>query len=244
MKTMLELTAAAALMMVPCLAQEPAAAPAPAAPAENPSPAPAAAVPAAPADPDLPQPFNNKSLDPLIVNGPFNRAVNLSDSLVLTGMAAVDGKPMVTLMDKAQKRTYVVTDEPNENGWKLAEPPPKVALKKAQVKINMGSEVVTIRHDSESQEESMKKDKHAPGGAPGRPDSKDDRGYHHGRGGPSDEQRERFNNLSDTAKEKVRDLFRQNRDRLMGMTDEQRRAFLESNFKNISEADQASRNGK
>jgi len=195
-------------------------------------------------DPDLPQPFDANVLTPLITNNPFNRAVNLSESLVLTGMAAVNGKPMVTLMDKALKRTYVVTDEPNEDGWKLAEAPPQVALKRAQVKISIGSEVVTIRHDSESQEESMKKDKHAPGGKPGGDPKAEDRGYKHGRAGPSQEQRERWEKLSDSAKEKVKGLFRDNRERLTNMTDEQRRAFMESNFKTIEEADTASRSGK
>ncbi|MDB6120396.1 MAG: hypothetical protein JWO08_4177, partial [Verrucomicrobiaceae bacterium] len=97
-------------------------------------PAPATATPAAVVrDPDLPQPFDATVLTPILTNSPFNRAVNLSDSLVLTGMATVDGKPMVTLMDKELKRTYVVTDEPNENGWKLAEVPHQVELKKALV---------------------------------------------------------------------------------------------------------------
>ena len=202
--------------------------------------------PAAPAakDPDLPQPFNMKLLTPLIANNPFNRVVNLSESLVLTGMAAVDGKPMVTLMDKVLKRTYVVTDEPNEDGWKLAEAPAQVPLKRAQVKISIGSEVVTIRHDSESQDESMKKDKHSPGGGTPAGDPKD-RGYNRGqRGGPSPEMRERWDKLSDSAKEKAKSLFRDNRERVTNMTDEQRRAFFESNFKTIEQADTASRNGK
>lgn len=212
-----------------------AAVPAPAQQAAPPVPAPAPVK-----DPDLPQPFDAKVLTPLMSNSPFNRAVNISDSLVLTGMASIDGKPMVTLMDKEQKRTYVVTDEPNENGWKLAEPPPHVELKKAQVKISIGAEVVTIRHDREGQEESMKKDKHAPAASPQHEPSSNDRGYHRGpRTGPTPEQRERWEKLSDSAKEKVRNLFRDNRDRISTMTDEQRRSFFESNFKSIEASDKS-----
>jgi len=196
-------------------------------------------------DPDLPQPFDVKVLTPMLANSPFNRAVNLSDNLVLTGMATVDGKSMVTLMDKELKRTYVVTDEPNENGWKLAENPPHVELKKAQVKISIGSEVVTIRHDREGQEESMKKDKHSPGATPSREPSSNDRGFKRGpRSGPSPEQKERWDKLSDESKEKVKNLFRDNRERVMSMTEEQRRSFFESNFKTIEEADGANRKGK
>ncbi len=205
-------------------------------------PAPAAAVVK---DPDLPQPFDPKVLAPILTNSPFNRSVNLSDSLVLTGMATVDGKAMVTLMDKELKRTYVVTDEPNENGWKLAEAPHQVELKKALVKISIGSEVVTIRHDREGQEETMKKDKHSPGSTPQREPSSNDRGYKRGpRTGPSPEQRERWEKLSPESQEKVKNLFRENRERVMSMTDEQRRSFFESNFKTIEEADGANRKGK
>lgn len=218
----------------------------PAASGQQPAPVPAPAPAAVVKDPDLPQPFDANVLTPMLSNSPFNRAVNLSDNLVLTGMATIEGKAMVTLMDKELKRTYVVTDEPNENGWKLAEAPPQVELKKAQVKISIGSEVVTIRHDREGQEESMKKDKHSPGSNPGqREPSSNDKGFKRGpRSGPSPEQRERWEKLSDESKEKVKNLFRDNRERVMSMTDEQRRSFFESNFKTIEEADSTNRKGK
>ena len=64
------------------------------------------------------------------------------------------------------------------------------------------------------------------------------------RTGPTSAQRERWEKLSDAAKEKMKSVFRDNRERLSNMTDEQRRTFIESNFKTIEEADTASRNGK
>ena len=217
--------------------------------AEEPAavPPPTTAPPATVAkDPDLPQPFDTNTLVPMITNNPFNRAVNVSDSLVLTGMATVDGKHMVTLMDKAAKKTYVVSEEPNENGWKLAETPAQVNLKRAQVKISMGAEIVTIRHDREGQEESMKKDKTSPGSTPSsQGPSADDKGYKRSpRTGPPPEVRERWEKLSDEAKEKLKSVFRDNRERMGAMTEEQRRSFLESNFKNIAESDEAARRGK
>lgn len=87
----------------------------------------------------------------------------------------------------------------------------------------------------------MKKDKHAPAASPSpqQPNS-NDRGYHRGpHTGPTPEQRERWEKLSDGAKEKVRNLFRDNRDRVMNMTDEQRRSFFESNFKSIEATDKS-----
>jgi hypothetical protein len=78
-----------------------------------------AAAPTGPVDPDLPQPFDPNTLTAVVENSPFTRIVSISDSLVLTGMAYVDGKPVVTIFDKEAKQSIVVSDEPNLKGWKL-----------------------------------------------------------------------------------------------------------------------------
>ena len=64
------------------------------------------------------------------------------------------------------------------------------------------------------------------------------------RGGPTPEMRERFEKLSDAAKDKIRSFFRDNRDRMSGMADEERRSFIESNLKPVMEQDEAGRKGK
>ena len=61
----------------------------------------ARAAEVSPSDPDLPQPLDVASLQALLTNPPFNRVVDFTDSLLLTGVATVGGKPMATLMDKA-----------------------------------------------------------------------------------------------------------------------------------------------
>ena len=77
-------------------------------------------APAGPVDPDLPQPFDANSLSAIIQNSPFTRIVSIADSLVLTGMAYVNGKPVVTIFDKNEKQSLVVSEEPNLKGWKLS----------------------------------------------------------------------------------------------------------------------------
>jgi len=202
-------------------------------------PAPATALPS---DPDLPQPFDPNQLAMVVQASPFNRSVNLSDSLVLTGVAYVEKKPMATLLDKVTKRTYVVSDSPNEVGWTLVEATPTTDLKRTQVKVNVAGEVVTIRHDSEAQMETMKKNKTAPGGnnSPG-PEERREGGYSRDRRGPPPEVMERYNKLSDKAKEKLRSHFTENRERIMNMNPEERKSYMEKTFKKVAEEDESSR---
>lgn len=198
--------------------------------------------PALPSDPDLPQPFDPSQMSTALKTSPFNRAVNLSESLVLTGMAYVDGKPMATLLDKESKKTYVVSDTPNPSGWTLAEATPTTDLKRLQVKVNVAGEVVTIRHDTESQEEAMKKHKTAPGSnSSGHEERRGDDRFSRERRGPPPEAVERYNKLSDGAKEKLRQHFTENRDRIMNMNSEERRSFMEKSFKKIAEDDEKNR---
>lgn len=198
-----------------------------------------------PTDPDLPQPFNPDGITKMLKTSPFNRSVNLSDSLVLTGVAYVQGKPMATLLDKESKQTYVVSDEPNASGWTLTEAPHTTDIKRMQVKVNVAGEIVTIRHDNDAQEETMKKHKLTPGGSTSSGDnrgsSSSDRGFKRDHRGPPPEVIQRFQNLSDGAKDKLRKHFEENKERLTNMNPEERRAFMEKSFKTIAEEDEAKR---
>jgi hypothetical protein len=149
---------------------------------------------------------------------------------------------MATLLDKVTKRTYVVSDSPNEVGWTLVESTPTTDLKRTQVKVNVAGEVVTIRHDSEAQMETMKKNKTAPGGnnSPG-PEERREGGYSRDRRGPPPEVMERYNKLSDKAKEKLRSHFTENRERIMNMNPEERKSYMEKTFKKVAEEDESSR---
>jgi hypothetical protein len=198
-----------------------------------------AAKPVAPTDPELPQPFDANVVTAVLKTSPFNRAVNLSDALVLTGVAYVDGKPMATLLNKDTKKTYVVTETPNADGWTLTEATPTSDIKRMQVKVNVAGEVVTIRHNDEMQDEAMKKHKLSPGGgAPPPAPSGDDKGFHRDKRGPSKEDRERFERLSDEGRGKVMRFFGENRERMMTMSEDDRRAFIKNSFEKIEKEDQ------
>jgi hypothetical protein len=97
-------------------------------------------------DPDLPQPLDLNAAAPLISKPPFTRPLNLSEKLQLTGIAYVQGKPVATLVDRETKQNYLVSEEPNAQGWKLAGATASTALKSASVQLQVGSETVTIHY--------------------------------------------------------------------------------------------------
>ncbi len=205
--------------------------------------APAApAKPVGPVDPDLPQPFDSASLNQVIENSPFSRLVSVSDSLILTGVAYVDGKPVVTLLDKATKQSLVVTDEPNVKGWTLLEASPSSDITRSHAKISIGGEPVSIRYDASAlTKDALKKDKSGgggggPGGPP--PPGGGDR-YSRGSRGPSEEDRKKYESLSEKAKEKLRDAFKEkfSDEKFRNASEEDRRAAMKSVFEKIQKAD-------
>lgn len=206
---------------------------------------PAAAAPAAPVDPDLPQPFDPNTLTAVVENSPFSRIVSISDSLVLTGMAYVDGKPVVTIFDKEAKQSIVVSDEPNLKGWKLVGAKPSEKIDYAQAQIAIGGETFSIRHSSLSKddmkpEKREKGDRGGPGGPP--PPGGGER-FRGGSRGPSEEDRKKYEALSEKAKEKFRDVLREKMSdpKFRGASEEERRNAIRSEFEKIQKSDQEKR---
>lgn len=199
----------------------------------------AAAAPAAPADPDLPQPFDANTLGPVIQNSPFTRIVSISDSLVLTGMAYVNGKPVVTIFDKNEKQSLVVSEEPNLKGWKLMEATPTTNIERAQAKIAIGGETFSIRH-SVLDKNDLAKGKSDKGGDRGpRSDSSGGDRYNRGSRGPSEEDRKKYESLSDKAKEKFRDAMREkfSDEKFRNAPEEDRRNAIRAMFDKIQKED-------
>ena len=197
----------------------------------------AAPAPTAPVDPDLPQPFDAASLSAIIQNSPFTRIVSISDSLVLTGMAYVNGKPVVTIFDKNEKQSLVVTEEPNLKGWKLIEARPTANLDYAQAKIAIGGETFSIRHSvlDKSDLTKGKSDK----GEKGRGDSSGGDRFSRGNRGPSEEDRKKYDSLSDKAKEKFRDAMREkfSDEKFRNAPEEEKRSAIRTMFEKIQKED-------
>lgn len=192
-------------------------------------------------DPDLPKTVVPDDVAPLITASPFTRSLNLSDSLVLTGIAYIEGKPVATILNKETKENFVVSENPNAQGWTLAETSATVQLNRTQAKIMVGGEVITVRYsDEQLTPESMKKGGFKPGG--GGPDS--DR-RHDGprRDGPrpSDEDRRRFESLSESARSKFIEKMRESREKMQNATPEERMAYAKKIFERVEAEDKGTK---
>jgi hypothetical protein len=200
------------------------------------------AADAAASDPDLPQPVTPDDVTPLITSSPFTRSLNLSDSLVLTGIAYIEGKPVATILNKETKENFVVAEEPNAQGWRLAETSATVQLNRTQAKIMVGTEIVTVRYsDEQLTPEAMKKGGFKPGGGP--PGGGDGRNDGPRRDGPrpSEDDRARFMALSEKSREKFIEKMRESREKMQNASPEERMAYAKKVFERVEEEDKGSR---
>lgn len=192
------------------------------------------------ADDSLPKPFNPRQLAALIENPPFTRSVNPSDSLVLSGLAFIDGKPVATLFNTETKESLVVSETPNLKGWTLNEAPAVTDITRAQAKISIGGEIVSIRYNKDAlAPDKLRRER---GSSSGGPPPSGEGGYQRGGREPTPEDRERwerYRSLSDSARSRLREEFERNRERLMNATPEERAAFMRSTFDRIQREDQS-----
>lgn len=163
------------------------------------------------AAPWAPSPVTQEDVKPIVENSPFTRPLNLSDSLILTGIASIADEKVVTLLDKNSKETYVVTGQPNAQGWKMIGVQGNSGdLEKVTAKISVpGGEVVAVRFDEKQLKPGEGKpaagqtpghgEGHGPG--PGGPEGR------HGFG-PPPEVREKFAKLSEDQRRKLFERFR------------------------------------
>ncbi|SKA98710.1 hypothetical protein SAMN02745166_02846 [Prosthecobacter debontii] len=198
---------------------------------------------AAEPDPDLPQPFDPNVLAPVVTSSPFTRMVNMSDNLVLTGIAYIDGKPVATIFNMETKESHIVGTEPNFQGWTLQEAHPAPDISRSQAKISIGGEVVSVRYASLTAKD-MK-----PNGKPEQSERSDRGGPPGGdrfRGnsrGPSDEDRKRYESLSEKSREKFRDMMRSkfSDEKFRNAPEEERRNIIRKEFERIEKEDKGGR---
>lgn len=186
-------------------------------------------------DPDIPSPVNPAAAQSLIENPPFTRALNLSDSLVLTGIAYINGKPVATILNKTTKESYVVSDEPNAQGWKLQETSASHTLNRTQAKLLVGGEIVTVRYSDEPLTKDPNANRRPEGGPPDRGD-RGDRPRREGSRG-SEEDRQRFMALSDAARSKFIEKMRESREKMGNASPEERSAYVKKMFEKVERDD-------
>lgn len=195
-------------------------------------------------DKDLPQPFDMKEADMLLTRSPFTRVLSLSDALVLTGIAYLEGKPVATVLNRTTKESHVVSEEPNAQGWRLAEVNASTILNRTEIKLVVGGEIVSVRYSDEQL--APRTIRPGGGGGPGGPP-----GGSPGAGGERirtssllGENRDRYFQLSDSARDKFRDLVRQRREQQPNASMEELSAFARREFERIEAEDRRSRGGE
>jgi len=97
----------------------------------------------------LPEPISRDDFAELREHSPFLRTLNISQSLILTGVARIEDDTIATLYDFETRQSYVVSEEASPEGWQLVEvngDQSDLETLTARVKI-AGAEVISIRYD-------------------------------------------------------------------------------------------------
>ena len=188
-------------------------------------------------DPDLPQPVDNSIAAPLIERPPFTRAIDLSEKLQLTGIAYMEGKPVATLVDRETKQNYLVSEQPNALGWKLAGTNASSQLRLSSVQLQVGSEMVTIRY-SDAQLSPTSSGRSGPSRWPSNEEAvrNDENGKPYVRGSVylSDADRDRYyKGFSREGHEKFRDILRDNREKMFRASPQERAEFAKKIFDQV-----------
>ena len=169
----------------------------------------------------VPRPVETGDFGALTSQSPFSRSINLSDALILTGIAMVDQDQVATLLNKETKETFVVSSRLNAQGWKMVELKKDEDLEKVSAKVSIdGGEVVTVRYS----EWALKPGESRPGGGVmelGQP----------GKGGKSDgrdssEMREKMMQLSDEQRSKMFQKMMELRRKNPNMSSDERREAM------------------
>lgn len=163
----------------------------------------------------LPGAVGESDFQSLNGQSPFTRALNLSDSLILTGIALVDDEQVATLINKETNESYVVSSQLNSQGWKMVELQSDEDLEKVAAKVAVdGGEVVTIRYA----EWQLKPGDSKPGAGNGeggqiRGDGKGKGKGDGGRKGPPSEVREKMQKLSEEQRNQLFTRMREFREK-------------------------------
>jgi len=114
-----------------------------------------------------PPPVSAGDFSALTANSPFLRSLDLSQSLILTGIARIEGDLYATLFDREARQTHIVSKSANVLGWRMVEVTGNssdLETVTARIAVTSG-EVFTVRFD----ENQLKPGEGKPGGGPGAP---------------------------------------------------------------------------
>lgn len=98
---------------------------------------------------DVPTPVTEENFAALKASSPFRRPLDLSKSLVLSGIARIDGDLFATLLDRETRETHIVSRSTNPQGWQIVGVDgDQTDLETVTAQISVaGGEVFSVRFD-------------------------------------------------------------------------------------------------
>jgi hypothetical protein len=98
----------------------------------------------------LPEPLQENEFESLKARSPFLRTLDPSESLILAGIAIIDGNYVATLRERETKKTHILSTTNNEEGWRIVGVEGNPAnLASVAAKISVAEEVFTVRYDQQ-----------------------------------------------------------------------------------------------
>jgi hypothetical protein len=96
----------------------------------------------------LPEAVKEADFQVLKNRSPFLRTLDPSESLILVGVARIDGELVATVRERESRKTHVLSTTDNEEGWRVVGVEGNPAnLATVAAKIAVAEEVFTIRYD-------------------------------------------------------------------------------------------------
>lgn len=194
----------------------------------------------APVDPDLPQPLDAGFVTSLVSQSPFTRSVNLEQTLQLTGVAYINGRPVATVLNKQTKERILLTEEPDARGWRLLGVDAGADPANTQVQVMIGPETLTMHYQGLQPADEGK----AGGRAhlAGRSSHKEGDKLR-----PSDflgkNGRELYASLSHDARDKFKDAIKARLEKSPALTREQTSEYAQKLYGKLKAADQGENSG-
>lgn len=191
-------------------------------------------------DPDLPQPVDFSFADGLVTQSPFTRAVNLQESLQLTGIAYVDGHPVATVLNTETNQRFVVSEEPNILGWRLMTANAGVDLHETRIEMKVGDEIIAMHYQGQqiSPVGGVNESKSRLASS-GKKDSDRIRTSSF----LGEQGKEMYSSLSPEARDKFKEMIRARVEKHPELTPEQNSDYARKEFAKIKAADQPSAGG-
>lgn len=188
-------------------------------------------------DPDLPQQLDRSFANELLSNSPFSRSVNLEETLQLTGIAYVNGRPVATVLNKQTKERVLVFEEPNAQGWQILAANAGTDPSNSQIELKVGPETITMHYHGQELSTEWDGKSRSKTGLAGTGKSKEGDKLR-----PSsllgDQGREMYSSLSSSARDKFKDLLKARMEKHPEFTQEQNSDYAQKVFAKLKATDQ------